>query len=404
MFDLCVIGGGAAGMASAICFKKLRPNASVAIFERLDRVGKKLSITGNSRCNITNTNISEKNYHGANPRFALPALEAFDYEKTKAFFADLGVLFKEEKEGKVYPYSMQASSVVDALRFGLERLGVTVIPNTEITAVKHHENNFRLISQSKDYFCRTVIVAAGGKAGGKIACERGYAILENLGHKSTPLAPAIVQVKTDTTYTKQLKGVKVNATVKVGEKSDIGEVLFCDYGLSGPPILQLSRYMKNGDKILLDLMPEYTEDKLCEIIEARVNMLNTTCAEFFCGMLQKRLGQVVLKMCGFSVNDNAAFSTADIHKIAHTLKNMEFIFFDTNGFANAQVTHGGIETQAFDPDTLMSKKRAGLFACGEVLDIDGDCGGYNLQWAWSSGATSAKGAADYLEGINATDK
>ncbi len=398
MFDFIVIGGGAAGLAAAIEFKKQRPHLSVAIIERLDRVGKKLSITGNSRCNITNRNISLENYHGANPQFCSPALENFTVEDTEKFFADLGVIFKTEKGGKVYPYSLQASSVVDALRFGADRLGVVVIPNTEITKIINKNGKFHLVSQDKEYDCRSVLLATGGKAGGKIATDSGYKLLQSFGHKLTPLSPAIVQIKTDITYTRQLKGVKVNATVSVNGHTDFGEVLFCDYGLSGPPILQLSRYMKKGDKISLDLMPEYTEDKIQDIIERRMNTLGTTCGEFFCGMLQKRLGQVILKMCGFSVNDTAVFDNATLKNIAHTLKSMEFQFVDTNGFSNAQVTHGGIATDDFHPHTLMSRKLEGLFACGEVLDIDGDCGGYNLQWAWSSGILAARNVAKYLEG------
>ncbi len=398
MFDFMVIGGGAAGLTAAITFKKNCPHLSVAVVERLDRVGKKLSVTGNSRCNITNRNISLKNYHGKDPEFCLPALNDFTVEDTEAFFADLGVLFKTEKVGKVYPYSLQASSVVDALRFGAERLGVVIIPNTEITKISPKNNTFHLTSENKSYDCRALLIATGGKAGGKIATDSGYKLLGNLGHKQTSLSPAIVQVKTDTTYTRQLKGVKVNATVSVNGQSDFGEVLFCDYGLSGPPILQLSRYMNKGDMISLDLMPEYSEDKLVSLLKHRAETLMTTCGEFFCGMLQKRLGQVILKICGFSVNDVASFEETTIEKIAHTIKNMEFEFVDTNGFPNAQVTHGGISTADFDSKTLMSRKCEGLFACGEVLDIDGDCGGYNLQWAWSSGVLAAKNAARYLEG------
>jgi len=398
VFDLIVIGGGASGLTAAIEFKKNCPQLSVAIIERLDRVGKKLSITGNSRCNITNRNIALENYHGRDPEFCLPALGGFTVTDTEAFFGELGVIFKTEKEGKVYPYSLQASSVVDALRFGAERLGVVIIPNTEITSVRQKNNIFRLTSADKSYECQALLVATGGKAGGKIASDSGYRLLCDLGHRLTQLSPAIVQVRTDTTYTRQLKGVKVNATVKVNGRSDFGEVLFCDYGLSGPPILQLSRYMTEGDKIHLDLIPEFSEDKLETMLRTRVEGLMTTCGEFFCGMLQKRLGQVVLKICGFSVNDPAQFDGNTIRAIAHTLKNMEFEYIDSNGFSNAQVTHGGIATDDFDPQSLMSRKCRGLFACGEVLDIDGDCGGYNLQWAWSSAILAARNVARYLEG------
>lgn len=396
-----IIGGGASGLMAAITLKLNAPLVKVTVFERLERVGKKIAVTGNGRCNISNRNISLKNYHGKNIKFAEYALSTFDLSKTEQFFKSIGVLFKEESHGKLFPYSLQASSVTDALRFEAARLDVEIITEECIEKVEHKNNQFALFGNNT-YCCDAVIMACGGLAGGKLGVELGYKLLGSLSHSRTSLEPAIVQVKTDNTYTRLLKGVKTVAKVTVKSLNgksynDFGEVLFCDYGLSGPPIMQLSRYMEKGDEITLDLMPEYSKDELTEILTARCNKF-TNCGEFFCGMLQSRLGQTVLKMCGFSINDDVNFSEKDINKIATTVKAMPFKFIDRMGFSAAQVTHGGINTNEFYDTTLMSKKHNGLFACGEVLDIDGDCGGYNLQWAWSSGHVAALGCKEYLEG------
>lgn len=402
MFDICVVGAGASGMTAAIAAKSAAPHLRVAIIERNDRVGKKLALTGNSRCNISNENISIENYHGENPKFCEYALSTFDLNKTKEFFEKLGVIFKSESGGKLYPYSFQASSVVDAVRFAIERLGVKLITDCEITAVKKEDSGFLLLGQSQ-LKSKAVIIAAGGKSGGKIASDSGYRLLTSLGHTVTPLYPAIVQIRTDTSLTRQLKGVKVNSTVSVLKngktvRKDYGEVLFCDYGLSGPPILQLSRYPKKGDEISLDLMPEYSHSELCEILNRRTaNLTGCDCADFFAGMLQKRLGQVILKSVGIGINASADFTPAQIDRIASRIKDFRFEFESTNGFQNAQVTHGGVETTLFSDKTMMSKKCDGLYACGEVLDIDGDCGGFNLQWAWSSGYIAGVSSAKALE-------
>jgi len=404
MLDIMIIGGGAAGLMAALSAKQYNPTLKIAIAERNDRVGKKLALTGNGRCNISNKNISTKNYHGTNKDFCKWALNDFDVKQTEEFFGQLGVVFKEGEKGKLYPYSLQASSVVDALRFGIQKQGIELITQEEISTIKAMPDGTYKVSGNKSYSAHAVIVASGGKSGGKIASDSGYSLLTALGHTLTPISPAIVQIKTENTATRQLKGVKVDAKATVIKKgtpiiSDFGEVLFCDYGLSGPPILQLSRYLEKGDEVSLDLMPEYSNKELVEMLYNRVIVLGEiTVSDYFTGLLHKRLGQVILKSLGLSLNDLVAADYKLIIRIAGCIKDFRFTFLDTNGFNNAQVTHGGIKTDEFFNDTLMSKKHSGLFAAGEVLDIDGDCGGYNLQWAWSSGYTSGLSAAKFVEG------
>ena len=396
IYDAVIIGGGAAGMTAAITLKTQLPTAKILILERLDRVGKKLALTGNGRCNISNRELSVAHYHGSNPEFIKPALVQFGLKSTEAFFEKLGVVFREGENGKLYPYSLQASSVVDALRFALKRLSVETAFESPVEEILTRSDLFELRG-AKACKAHTVIVATGGKAGGKLATDSGYQLLASLGHTRTKLSPAIVQVRTDTQVTRQLKGVKVLAEVTANGHKDYGEVLFCDYGLSGPPILQLSRYLKPGDTVYLNLMPEYDCAALKSLLKSRAKDLkDVTAADFFGGLLQKRLGGILLKMCGFPPNDPIKLSDGDLTKIAALLKNLPFTFKDTNGFQSAQVTHGGIKTDEFFENSLMSKKHKGLFACGEVLDIDGDCGGYNLQWAWSSGHLCGVSAAKVL--------
>lgn len=376
--------------------KKFSQNLQVTVFERLDRVGKKLSLTGNGRCNISNADLSISHFHGSCVQFADGILKRFGSEDTVSFFEKIGVLIKEGEKGKLYPYSLQASSVCDALRFAAERLGVKFILNREITSAAKKGSKF-ILNGSLPF--DAVIIATGGIAGGKIACDTGYNLLCSLSHTKTKLFPAIVQLKTDNTYTKQLKGIKIDAMVTVGGKSDVGEVLFCDYGLSGPPIMQLSRYAKENSEVILDLMPNISAKELKSILLGRTKMLKgVSCKDFFCGMLQNRIGQVIIKYCGLSVSDTADFSEKQINLLTDAIKGMRFTVRGNTGFSNAQVTSGGIKTDEFYADSLMSKLIGGLFACGEVLDIDGDCGGYNLQWAWSSAFTAAKGAVKYLGG------
>lgn len=400
MKSVVIIGGGAAGLMSAIALKRDANNLNIIILEKNDRVGKKIAVTGNGRCNLSNRDLELSHFHGQNPQFAKFALEKFNLSKTEHFFNSIGIIFKEEN-GKLFPYSLQASSVTDALRFEAERLGIKTVTNECVEKIIKNEDKFKILANDT-YFANAVIVATGSVAGGKLGCDLGYKLLNDLSHTSTKLSPAIVQVKTDNRYTKALKGVKVIAKVTVENTdcknyTDFGEVLFCDYGLSGPPIMQLSRYMHKGCEIHLDIMPDIDMQSLTKLLNAR-NGKFSSCKEFFCGMLHSRLGQTVLKICGFSINDSANFTAIQLEKIAKTIKNMIFLFTDRMGFSAAQVTNGGIKTDEFYSDTLMSKKVSGLFACGELLDIDGDCGGYNLQWAWSSGYVAGLGVKQYLEG------
>jgi len=410
MLDVAVIGGGASGLCCGVEIKLHDRSVSVGIFEQLSRVGKKLITTGNGRCNITNRNISLDRYHGENTDFASFALNTYDNLYTENFFAELGIVFTYEEE-KAFPYSLQASSVVDALRFSCEDLGIKTYTDTKITEITKKNNYFEIKSSADCFFAKTVVVATGLYSGGEKLGSNGsmFRILKQHGYDTSPVTPAIVQLKTDNKITKSLKGIKVNADVKLlfgGKtlKSDFGEVLFCDYGLSGPLIMQLSREVsrQKGEFVIsLDIMPEYSFSSLCDLISFRVSTLRgRKLEEFFTGMLNKRVGQQIIKMSGKSLSDRVdSLTNSDIKNMVSIIKNWQFEVLGTTGFENSQVTAGGLKTSNFDDTTMMSKKEKGLFAIGEILDIDGDCGGFNLQWAWSSAFCASSGIINFLENL-----
>ena len=395
-YDVVIIGGGAAGMCAAINIKMHDRSISVAILEQLSRVGKKLITTGNGRCNITNLNINLDRYHGENVGFAEYALTNYDNYFAADFFSELGVVFTYDETGRGYPYSLQASSVVDCLRFSLDEFGVDTFVDTAVLSYSKKENFFNVKTSNGDFIAESIVVASGLYSGGQKLGSNGSMLktLKNAGYKTIKSTPAIVQLKTETDVVKSLKGMKVDANVKLtinGKeiRSDFGEVLFCDYGLSGPPIMQLSREVErqDGDKVItLDLMNEYTFANVCDMLNYRASVLRErTLEEYLTGMLNKRVGQAVLKVCGLKLSDSVAtLKSSDIKQIASVIKGMKFKVIGTTGFDNSQVTAGGLDTTQFNPQTMESKKESGLYCIGEILDIDGDCGGFNLQWAWSS--------------------
>lgn len=402
VYDVAIIGAGASGLCTAVSLKMHDRSISVVLLEQLDRVGKKLITTGNGRCNITNLNIELNRYHGNDKDFAGFALERFDRVYTENFLAELGIVFTYDEEGRAYPYSLQASSVVDAFRFAVDNLGVETLLSFKVAHIEKTKDSYAIKSENNTVKARNVVCAAGLYSGGKKIGSDGslFRLLKQKGYKSIAVTPAIVQIKTENSLTKSLKGIKVNAnaTISSGGKairSEFGEVLFCEYGLSGPPILQISRCVERTNskkQISLDLMPEYSLKNLLEMLEFRVYALRgRTLEEFFTGMLNKRVGQALIKLINKRLSDSVdALKNTDLKQLAELIKGLSFEVTGTTGFDNSQVSAGGLDTCQFDNETMMSKKDKGLYAIGEILDIDGDCGGFNLQWAWSSAFCAAE--------------
>lgn len=385
---IAVIGGGASGLAAAIAAAQRGRN--ITVYESGERIGKKILATGNGRCNMTNIYADVKNYHGNNPKFILGAKNKFWVDETINFFEELGILTKIEESGKVYPYSDQASAVLDVLRFKLDELKVKIVTGFDVKTVKKNKDGFEIIPYNgRNGYAGKVIIATGGKAAPNLGSKgAGYEILHSFGHKITPLKPSLVQLRTETEVVKKLKGIKLNAIVSVGNINEYGEVLFTDYGFSGPAVFSITSRMGDNEKLFLDMMSNYSEEQLIDMINTRIcNNPKIALENFFVGMLNKRVGQAFLKSVGIEPLSRYAvtLSEKEIAKICRDLKKWEFNITGTMSWNNAQVTKGGAVTDEFNPSTMESKLVSGLYAVGEVLDIDGDCGGYNLQWAWSSG-------------------
>ncbi len=390
---IAIIGAGASGMAAALAAAE-NSNNQVILLERQARVGRKLGATGNGRCNLSNLHASQGGYHGEDPTFADYAISRFGPEETLRWFRDLGLYTVAEASGRVYPWSDQANSVVDVLRFALEKPNITLKAGFEVEKVKKTAQGFRLESKEESQDCERLIIACGGLAGTKLGGSMaGYKLLRSLGHKCTRLRPTLVQLKTGWSGIAALKGVRANCAVTILRDGEVfssgqGEIQFTEYGLSGPVIFETSRDVCQGSgewTCRLDLLPELSLEELeAELLRRKTTGLPVS--EVLTGILHNRLGRVVAQSAGISGNGQVADLPDSLLKtLAEETKNFRISLTEPLGMDSAQVTAGGICTNEFDPQTMESRLVSGLFACGEVLDIDGDCGGYNLQWAWSSG-------------------
>lgn len=394
-----VIGGGAAGITAAISAKD--SGFDVSIIERNDRVGKKILITGNGRCNITNENISETRYHSQNYGFFKYALNKFDKDNTIDFFNMLGLPLTTLETGKMYPMSLQASSVLDILRLALEDRNIPIYSNSKVVKIEKTNKIFKIYDSNNEiYECDRVILACGGKSAPKTGSDGfGFKLAISLGHSIVKPVPAIVQLKLAYNSLKALSGIRFDANAKIFindnlQRSEFGEILFTDYGISGPAIFQLSRIASLGIEesknvtLQIDILPNIEEGKIQDFFENHWGMFYyRSVFDSLVGIIHKKMIPIVLKEANvLNIHKQCCDLTwEEKANILSLLKKWKFVVSGTNSFENSQVTAGGISTDEIDPKTLQSKIISGLYFCGEILDVDGDCGGFNLQWAWSSG-------------------
>ena len=387
-----IIGAGASGMAAALAAAE-NPEVEVLVLERQSRVGRKLLATGNGRCNLTNLHALEGGYHGESPDFSKEALTRFSPEETLAWFRSLGLYTVAEPSGRVYPYSDQANSVVDVLRLAMDKPNITLVTGFTVEKIRREPEGFTLGSREDSYFCDKVIVACGGLAGSKLGgTMSGYQLLGKLGHRSTRLRPALVQIKCGWGGVVGLKGVRANCHVKIFRDEALfaqstGELQFTEMGLSGPVIFEISRdvcFGKGDWEARLDFLPEMSPAELEAMLLER-KQRHFPMEELLTGILHNRLGRVLTKAAGIGGRQAGDLTREEIGQVCRTVKAFAIPLTEPLGMDSAQVTAGGVLTENFDPKTLESRLVPGLYACGEVLDVDGDCGGYNLQWAWSSG-------------------
>lgn len=395
-----IIGAGASGMAAAL-WASQEPDVQVILMERQARVGRKLQATGNGRCNLSNEKFHISHYHGEDPTFTEQVFSQFGVEDTLNWFSSLGLCTVTEQSGKIYPYSDQANSVVDVLRLALDKENITLRLGFEAEKIKYSPNGFAVESKEEIVTCDRLIVACGGLAGSKLGgTMAGYKLLSKLGHRSTKLRPNLVQIQSRWQALSSLKGVRTNCNVEILHNGDLfaqsrGELQFTEQGLSGPVIFEISRDVcsASGSWIAsLDFMPQWNEDKLMAHLQNRMQT-NYPIDELLTGVLHNRLGRVLTQCAGIKGKAYCKdLSQRELEELCRCVKALEVELTEPMGMENAQVTAGGVLTDDFDPYTLESKKIPGLFVCGELLDVDGDCGGYNLQWAWSSGCVAGRNA------------
>ena len=373
--------------------------ASVTLIEHMDRVGKKILSTGNGRCNLTNYRMEPDCYRCSQPDFPMRVIGGFDVEATLDFFKALGVVPKD-RGGYVYPNSDQAASVLDVLRFRIEQLGVKVLLACHVSNIRPKaKGGFLIVTDQGKHHMDAVILAAGGKAAPALGSDgSGYDLAGGLGHRVIKPLPALVQLRCQGNLYKQLAGIRTDAGIRlmvdgVCAAQERGELQLTDYGLSGIPVFQVSRYaaraLDQGKNVraYIDFMPSWEEKESFRLLKRRAKMLGEKpVGELFTGMLNRKLAQVLLKRSGAEPSMVCrSLGNRQLERIMGQLKGYEAIIMSVNPFANAQVCCGGVDTREVDPATMESKKWPGLYLAGELLDVDGICGGYNLQFAWSSG-------------------
>lgn len=401
--QIAIIGGGAAGMTAAIA--AAREGAEVTVLEKMDRVGKKLLATGNGRCNISNEDMGVFHFHGGSQEFIGSVFDRVSQEETRAFWESLGLVFVS-LEGKLYPMSLQASGVLDALRMEMERLKIKVRCGCGVEKVIAAKRSWRLIGKDGTDLGKypRVIITVGGKASPQLGADGdGIMFAKQLKHTVVPLRPALVKLKCRSPYLKALAGCKVEAQASLMQGDEIlqrewGEVLFTTEGLSGPPILRLAREALvpgRNCSVTLNLMEEMREGECFWWLKQRCERFEYMSAqEMLGGILNKRFVLPILKENDIPPQTGSGQLTKQqIQAITRMLQCWSFPVIGDGGWKEAQVTVGGVYTGEVNPQTMESRKNKGIYWAGEVLDVDGDCGGYNLQWAASSGILAGRSAA-----------
>lgn len=405
--QIIVIGGGAAGIVAAITARRL--GAQVTILERNSRIGKKILATGNGRCNYTNINTNTVHFYGKHPYFTNQALTNFSAHDTISFFEKLGIVPKVEEGGKVFPRSEQASSFLDVFLYELKDIGVNVVCDAYVKKVGKKNNEFIIeLDNGTSYTSDKVIITTGGKAMPSSGSDgNGYDLALKLGHNITEVFPSLVQIMLEGTFFKRIEGVKLIGTAEliIDNKAiamERGDILFANYGVSGPPILQLSRlageFLNEGRTpfLKINILDSMSNLEVVQLINKRIELNPHKPLDFsLIGLINKRLIPVVLNEAGFKDIKLPAVSLSaqDIEAIANIMTGWLFKIRGTKGWTSAQVTAGGVDTAEVHADTMESKLVENLFFAGEILDIDGQCGGFNLQWAWSSGYVAGQNAA-----------
>jgi predicted Rossmann fold flavoprotein len=393
---IAIIGAGASGLVAAIV--AARKGAKVRVYEKNNKIGKKILATGNGRCNVTNQNIKTSNYHGINPSFVNPSLNRLNTSTCKAFFSEIGIELVEGQKGRLYPRSMQSSSVVELLVYECKHLGVEFFLDAKVEKITKKDDKFCLHVDGRELYVDKTLIATGGLAMPTLgSCDSGYEFAKSFGHTIVSTHASLVQLicKEDL---KSIAGVKVEGSIEVfedGQRKTFanGDILFTNYGISGSAVLDISRVVSHSLlyerdlHVKIDLLPEYSKEQLKNLLKKRLKYSNgKSIALWLDGFINSKLARFIEKSLHVKCADN--LNNKELTKLIYALKNMTLHVKDTKGFKTAEVTAGGVCTDEINSQTMESKLQSGLYFSGEVIDIDADCGGYNLHWAWASGISA----------------
>ena len=396
MKDIVIIGGGAAGLTAAIT--AARKNKKVTIIEKNEKCGKKILVTGNGRCNYFNEDFNISHYHSNNEEYLKDIITDGNKEKVLNFFNSLGIIPKI-KNGYYYPVTNQASTVLNALIYEIKRLNIEVINNIEVTEIKK-EKDFIINPNKENIKTKKILITTGSKAAPKTGSDgSGYELAKTLGHTIIKPKPALVQLKGDEDYFNKWNGVRIDAKLSLYEdnkfiKEETGELQLTDYGISGIVTFNLSRYIarninKHEEIININFMP-WLKEEPHNWLKKQIKSLNLPVNETLERFLNYKLISIILKKANIKTNDWNKMNEKEFSNIIRTLTNFELKIKDVNSFDKAQVCSGGIPLTEINLKTMESLKTKGLYFAGEILDVDGDCGGYNLGFAWISGILSGE--------------
>lgn len=404
MRHVTVIGGGAAGMMAAIT--AAREGVKVTILEHKDRIGKKILSTGNGRCNFTNTFQTPACYRSDNRDFAWNIIQKFNVEKTISFFKELGI-YPKDRNGYLYPYSDQAAAILEVLQIEIAKLDICVMTEINVLDIQPVKRGIRVTTDKKTITVDSVILACGSKAAPVTGSDgSGYQLAKLLGHRTVPVLPALVQLRCAEKFYKSISGVRVQGTVEIyaddiSLASDTGEIQLTNYGISGIPVFQVSRYaakaiyQKQSVTAVLNFMPDMNKDEFLSFLQERITLCpHKTLDEFFTGIFPKKLCELWIRLSRLPKEMGVSdLSGEQLEKLVLLIQHLRTHITETNAFEQAQICCGGVDTTEINPDTLESNYVPGIYFAGELLDVDGICGGYNLQWAWSSGFVAGREAA-----------
>lgn len=404
MRTVAVIGGGASGMMAAVTAAS--EGARVILLEHKDRIGKKILSTGNGRCNFTNIHQEPICYHSEDPLFPWEVVERFNAQAVISFFFQLGV-YSKNRNGYIYPNSDQASAVLDAFRMELDRLKVEIRTGVECREIRPGKKGFTVLTDQGPVRADRVILCAGSKAAPTTGSDgSGYDLAKKLGHRILPVLPALTALKCEEKFFKSIAGVRANGSVSIwsgGEciAKDTGEIQLTDYGISGIPVFQVSRYAskllyeKKEMDAVLDFMPDFTKEQTNAFLRARAKTRPDKSAEMFLiGLFHKKLCDLWIRLSEIPRQRKAGELTEDeIASLTSLIKEFRVRVRETNPYDKAQVCCGGVDTREVNPETLESVYVPGVYFAGEILDVDGMCGGYNLTFAWASGYVAGKAAS-----------